>query len=76
MPLRCMTILSHEKVLRNLIECTPGCDENMTENAQACCDQVTRMGVFDLALQQRRQGTPPGLTFADDNGLLRALPEP
>jgi hypothetical protein len=29
----------------------------------------------DLALQQSRQGRAPGLTFADDDGLLRAMPE-
>jgi hypothetical protein len=75
-PLRSMTTNSREKPLRNRIECTPGRDKNMTENAQRHCDQVTRMGVFDLALQQRGQGMPPGLTFADDNGLLCVLPEP
>jgi hypothetical protein len=78
-PLRSMTTNSREKPLRNRIECTPGRDKNMTENAQRHCDQVTRMGVWhvvDLALQQRGQGMPPGLTFADDNGLLCVLPEP
>jgi hypothetical protein len=74
--LRSVTTLSREKLLRNLIECTPGHDENMTEKAQRHCDQVTRMRVFDLALQQRRRGTAPGLTFADDNGLLCARLKP
>jgi hypothetical protein len=73
---RSTTTLSREKPLRNPIECAPGRDENMTQNAPRHCDQVTRMGVRSCIAAEAAGGTPTGLTFADDNGLLRALPEP